>query len=289
MIELDHDNKISITVFKNEFETTPVSNTDTTISHLYSVLSTPKIGPKKSNMCFVGGQVYQKRNNKNTLNRSVLTFDFDDIPGDINLFDHVSERFQFSFAMYSTHNHSEENQRMRLVIPLDKPYELKPNEYKAIIQKLAYDVLDTPFIDPASQVLSQVMFLPTCTNIANYFFDYVDEEVFVLEELLQQLETVADAMEEKSYDNTFWLDLLKGRSEGGRNQSCAQLAGHLLRRFIDPYVAYELVNMWNERNDPPLNQKELDTTFASILRTEQARRKEQEIVMGAPPITERRS
>lgn len=284
MIELDHDNNISITIFENEYNTTPVQNTDTTVSFLYSVLSKPKVGPKKSNMCFVGGQVYPKRNNKNTLNRSVLTFDFDEMPPYFNLFEHVRERFMFGFATYSTHNHTEEKPRMRLVIPLDKPYELSPQEYRAAIQYITNDVLELDCLDPASEVLSQVMFLPTCEDPSIYEFDYVDEEIFILDEILDRLEVIAQASTEDVQSNEYWLDILKGKGEGGRNQSCAQLTGHLLRRFIDPYVAYEIVNMWNERNNPPLSQKELDTTFNSILRTEQTRRNEDKVVMSKEPI-----
>ncbi|ULG73193.1 primase alpha helix C-terminal domain-containing protein [Macrococcus brunensis] len=283
MIELDHDGSIAITIFENEYKTTPIQNVETSISRLYTILSNPKIGPKKSNSCFVGGQVYPTRNNKNTLNRTILTFDFDDIPGDIQLFDHITERFMFGFAIYSTHNHSAECNRYRLVIPLDKSYELTPNEYRAVIQKIAFDVLETPFIDPASEVLSQVMFLPTCDDPATYEFYYIDEELLSLGNILEQIETIAEAADTQKYDSDYWREVLKGKSEGGRNQSAAQLSGHLLRRYIDPYVAYDIVCMWNERNDPPLPQKELDTTFNSILRTEMQRRAGDKIIMSQEP------
>lgn len=286
MIELDHNSTISITLFENEYKTTPIQYIDTTISQLYTILSQPFIGPKKSNSCFVGGQVYPTRNNKNTLNRSVLTFDFDDIPGDIELFDHIAERFMYGFAIYSTHNHTSDNPRYRLIIPLDKAYELTPNEYRAVIQKLANDVFEAPFIDPASEVLSQVMFLPTIGSAdSEYVFKYIDEEPLSLDELLKQVEVIADAMNEHKYDNEHWRKILSGISEGGRNQSAAQLTGHLLRHYIDPYVAYDIVCMWNDRNDPPLNQKELDTTFNSILRTEMQRRAGDKVIMSSTPIT----
>jgi hypothetical protein len=72
-----------------------------------------------------------------------------------------------------------------------------------------------------------------------------------------------------------WRNLVRnGVTEGQRNEALAKLAGHLLRHFIDPHVALELLMAWNAaRCRPPLSTAEITTTVNSIARRELARRK----------------
>jgi hypothetical protein len=72
-----------------------------------------------------------------------------------------------------------------------------------------------------------------------------------------------------------WRELVcSGVAEGQRNSSAARLAGHLLRRFIDPIVALELVQSWNAmRCTPPLSPDEIIAIVNSICGRELARRK----------------
>jgi hypothetical protein len=64
-----------------------------------------------------------------------------------------------------------------------------------------------------------------------------------------------------------------GVSEGGRNEAIARLAGHLLRKYIDPYVALDLCRAWNfQRCRPPLPDQEVRRTVESIAACELRRR-----------------
>jgi hypothetical protein len=56
-----------------------------------------------------------------------------------------------------------------------------------------------------------------------------------------------------------------GVSEGRRNEAIARLAGHLLRKRLDPYVALDLCQAWNfHRCRPPLPDQEVARTVESI-------------------------
>ena len=68
-----------------------------------------------------------------------------------------------------------------------------------------------------------------------------------------------------------WRHLLReGVVEGERNTTIAFLAGHLLRRDVDPEVITELLLTWNEiRCQPPLEPEEVLRTVASITRLHQ--------------------
>ena len=276
MIELDNDIQTQFTIFKNEYTVEPLKTATTDFSNLLTFLETPKVGTKNSNFGIVGGEVKESRNNKNTLSRSLLTVDIDDIPADVDLYSHLSARFYHLFAMYSTHNHSPENQRYRLLIPLDRAYTLTPEAYRAVIQHLCTEILDINYYDPASEVLSQIMYFPTTETPEHYEMYYQDEEVFQLSSILSEIE-IPDPTNIPKKDNSHWIQILQGLHEGegkGRDSTAASLLGHLLRRFVDPYVAYELLVCWNERNTPPLSEKDLERIFRSILSSEMKRRKE---------------
>jgi hypothetical protein len=62
-------------------------------------------------------------------------------------------------------------------------------------------------------------------------------------------------------------------TDSKRNDGAARLAGHLLRRYVDPRIALELVLAWNTtRCAPPLEAPEITTIVNSIAGRELARR-----------------
>jgi hypothetical protein len=74
-----------------------------------------------------------------------------------------------------------------------------------------------------------------------------------------------------------WRELVRsGVTEGKRNDAAARLAGHLLRRYVDPHVTLELLMAWNiTRCAPPLAPPEITTIVNSIAKRELARRQAQ--------------
>lgn len=71
-----------------------------------------------------------------------------------------------------------------------------------------------------------------------------------------------------------WRRLVaEGVAEGARNNSIAALAGHLLRRGVDPFVTLGLLLTWNRvKCRPPLPDEEVATTVNSVARAEARRR-----------------
>ena len=62
-----------------------------------------------------------------------------------------------------------------------------------------------------------------------------------------------------------FIDLLRnGTSAGDRNQTAASLIGHLMKTVKDPNEVWEIINLWNQKNSPPLDQRELRKTFDSV-------------------------
>jgi hypothetical protein len=73
---------------------------------------------------------------------------------------------------------------------------------------------------------------------------------------------------------TVWRALVcNGVSEGARNQSIAKLAGHFLRRYVDPVVTLEMLTVWNAvRCKPPLPEADVLAIVNSIAGREIKRR-----------------
>jgi hypothetical protein len=71
-----------------------------------------------------------------------------------------------------------------------------------------------------------------------------------------------------------WRNLVaEGVAEGRRNDAIARLAGHLLRKQVDPLVALDLTRSWNAaRCRPPLPDREVVRTVNSICARELQRR-----------------
>ena len=68
--------------------------------------------------------------------------------------------------------------------------------------------------------------------------------------------------------NEGWItEALRGVSEGGRNDTCARLAGYFFKKGMNADIVEALLLDWNERNDPPLPTREVRTTIKSIERS----------------------
>lgn len=68
--------------------------------------------------------------------------------------------------------------------------------------------------------------------------------------------------------NEGWItEALRGVSEGGRNDTCARLAGYFFKKGLNSDIVEALLIEWNEKNDPPLPVSEVRTTIKSIERS----------------------
>ena len=65
------------------------------------------------------------------------------------------------------------------------------------------------------------------------------------------------------------LEALEGVDEGSRNDTCAKLAGYLIRMEASDSEAIESLLTWNQKNLPPLEEPEVIRTYQSIKATHQ--------------------
>lgn len=91
--------------------------------------------------------------------------------------------------------------------------------------------------------------------------------------LLKELADKAGA-NGKHRSSADWDAIFSGVTTGSRNDSAASLIGKILGDLKDiesqssVKSVWQLIKLWNEKNDPPMDEAELKTVFASILRKE---------------------
>ena len=72
----------------------------------------------------------------------------------------------------------------------------------------------------------------------------------------------------RSQEGEGWIaEALRGVSEGGRNDTCARLAGYFFKKGLEFDIVEALLQEWNERNDPPMPAREVRSTVKSIERS----------------------
>jgi len=120
---------------------------------------------------FVGGYLKNgKRNNASVVNRCLVCLDIDH--ADEGIYDDLDMTFINAYALYSTHSHTPEKMRLRLIIPLVRT--VTPDEYAAIARRVADDLTLSRF-DPTTFEPSRLMYWPSTPDDGQFVFRFSDE------------------------------------------------------------------------------------------------------------------
>ena len=127
---------------------------------------------------FVGG--YCNNGSRTDIRfRSVLCLDADF--ADDELWTDWLILYSHAAAVYSTHKHTKEKPRLRLVVPLAR--NVDPDEYQAIGRRVAHTLGIDKFDDTSYQP-QRMMYWPSTSQDGDYFFDYVDGDFMDPDEVL---------------------------------------------------------------------------------------------------------
>lgn len=285
-IKLQHDFKINVIEYKNLYSDSFVQNNNLFWSEWINRLQTPmnNCDKYKRGLVLYGdvqdmekdGKLIQKyRNDENIVNRNTLALDYDDITDFKGLYSAICKQLEgYSWAFHTTYNHTTDNPRIRLIVPINEP--VSADDYRKYTQSLAHQIGHK--IDEGSYQPSRAMALPVRPDKdIPYIFKYNDAPAITVDELNQfsiNLEntqkdkpiTINYSNQYKKRDSSYWRDLAFGVGEGERNQALASISGLLLRRYVPPELAYGLVTAWGKSCNPPMDDGEINKTFNSILK-----------------------
>ena len=124
---------------------------------------------------FVGGHLKDGRRKKgNVLSRSMLTLDMD--YGTSTIWEEISTFFPYQCCIYSTHKHTPEHPRLRLIIPLF--HDVEEEEYAAVSRMVAKEI-GIDLFDDTTYEPERLMYWPSTSR--NGIFVYEEKDGSLLD------------------------------------------------------------------------------------------------------------
>lgn len=123
---------------------------------------------------FVGGYVHGgRRKSSSIMHRQLITLDIDFAESCTAFWDAFTMLYGNAACMYSTHKHSADKPRMRLILPLDRS--VRPDEYEAIARHIS-GTLGIEEFDPTTFQPERLMYWPSTSKDGEYVFEWQDGE-----------------------------------------------------------------------------------------------------------------
>lgn len=134
----------------------------------YAKMSKADQGQKKDVGGFVGGYIPKngRRIRGAVKERYLITLDADN-PGEDFIVDLDMELGGMEYVLYSTHSHTADNPRYRVIIPVDRP--MTPDEYQAVSRRIA-DNIGIEFFDPSTHQAERLMYWPSHPKDVEYVY-----------------------------------------------------------------------------------------------------------------------
>ena len=158
----------------------PLRTAETQVEYAHMKSSGRSIAKDKGG--FVAGELKDGQRKASTVVcRSMLTMDLDNAK--TTFLEDYKTFSPYATLIYSTHSHTAESPRLRMIIPLTR--EITPDEYQAVTRLFAGEQGIGQF-DPCSFIPSQLMFWPTVSNDGEYVFEEVEGEALDPDEFLSK-------------------------------------------------------------------------------------------------------
>ncbi len=147
---------------------------------------------------FVGGNLKDGRRKRGCINsRSMITLDADFASED---FCESVEMFaEYTYCIYSTHKHTPEKPRLRLIIPLSR--DCSADEYEAVARKIAENIGIDMFDDTTYQP-QRLMYWPSTSIDGEYIFEHSENKLLDVEKILSSYNDWKDVSQWPSSSRT---------------------------------------------------------------------------------------
>lgn len=123
---------------------------------------------------FVAGMLNNGRRKKDSvISRSMVTLDIDYADGSApEVWGRICERLGCSALVYSTHSHTEDSPRLRLIVPLSE--DVQAEQYEPLARKLAQTAGIIEQLDPTTYQTERLMFWPSTPADVELYFQTKD-------------------------------------------------------------------------------------------------------------------
>lgn len=140
---------------------------------------------------FVGGYLADgKRKTANVIYRTMVTLDID--YGISNLWEDFTMNFNCAAMLYSTHKHTPEKPRLRLVLPANR--QITPAEYEPVCRYWTSRI-GIELFDHTTYQRSRLFYWPSTSRDGEYVFEYQDAPPFDVDAVLATYRNPQDVSE----------------------------------------------------------------------------------------------
>ena len=140
---------------------------------------------------FVGGRLKGGRRKKDCVEyRTIITLDIDHAV--LGVIEQIEMLYNYRCFIYSTHKHTAENPRLRLVIILSRP--VSPDEYVAVARKVAEDI-GIEMFDDTTYEPSRLMYWPSTSADGEFIFRDIEGEPLNPDDVLSRYKDWRDSSE----------------------------------------------------------------------------------------------
>lgn len=140
---------------------------------------------------FVGGYLSNgTRKTANVLYRTLVTLDIDF--GTAEIWDDFTLNFDCAAMLYSTHKHTPEKPRLRLVLPANR--QITPAEYEPVCRYWTAKI-GIELFDHTTYQLPRLFYWPSTSRDGEYIFDYQDGPAFDVDAVLATYRNPQDVSE----------------------------------------------------------------------------------------------
>ncbi|WP_212698224.1 hypothetical protein [Vallitalea pronyensis] len=216
-----------------------LSETTRTAETHNEYMASPKSrqGEIKDVGAYVGGYLSQGvRKADSVQNRSIITLDIDHAKAGNDLLETLDMLYGCSAVIYSTHKHTPDNPKLRLVIPLNRP--VFTDEYEAISRRIAGDLGINDFDDTTFQP-SRLMYFPSTSRDGEYLFQKIDAPWLDADEVLN---TYFDWKDSSSWPISDRIDKIVARNM--KKQGDPLEKPHLIGAFCICYTIHEAIDKY---------------------------------------------
>ncbi|MCM1020847.1 MAG: virulence-associated E family protein [Muribaculaceae bacterium] len=140
---------------------------------------------------FVGGYLSNgTRKTANVLYRTIVTLDID--YGTADVWDDFTMNFDCAAAIYSTHKHTKEKPRLRLLLPANR--QMTPAEYEPVCRYWTAKI-GIELFDHTTYQLPRLFYWPSTSRDGDFVFDYQDGPAFDVDKVLATYRNPQDVSE----------------------------------------------------------------------------------------------
>lgn len=210
---------------------------------------------------FVGGWLDKGiRSNNTVLFRNVVTLDADLATSEI--WDNFVTFYDCQACLYSTHSHTPEKPRVRLIVPLDRNVTVE--EYEAISRKLA-EIIGFDMFDKTTFQSSRLMYFPSISSDGVYWFEEQDGEPLNASYILSLYKNWKDIDEWKKHDDVKRLNVSKNAKQEDPREKEGLIGAFCRVYSISQAIEKFLSDVYEPTSDPTRFTFKQGTTFGGLV------------------------